>query len=231
MSIVAFGGDFEEANELFEKGKFSEARDRYANLVQRGEWSANLFLNLGNSEFRLGQPGRAALHYERALMLEPAHPEAGRNLQVVRDQAGSRLIQRSWLERLFPPLSIPLLAITASVTSWMALFILAKLFLARNQATGALWGALLFCSALAAYSGAVLWHRSHDGFLAIVTPTKQIEARLAPADRAELAATLPPGSRVRILSERGEWTYCELPEKGLGWIPSKALEKVLIHSS
>jgi hypothetical protein len=41
-----------------------------------------------------------------------------------------------------------------------------------------------------------------------------------------VAEALPAGSQVRVLSERGEWVYCELPGMGRGWIPDGAVERV-----
>ena len=41
---------------------------------------------------------------------------------------------------------------------------------------------------------------------------------------AHLAAMREHG--VRVLSERGEWIYCELPGQGRGWIPDGAVERV-----
>ncbi len=41
-----------------------------------------------------------------------------------------------------------------------------------------------------------------------------------------MAEALPAGSQVRVLSERGEWIYCELPGTGRGWIPDGAVERV-----
>jgi hypothetical protein len=61
--------------------------------------------------------------------------------------------------------------------------------------------------------------------LAIVTG-KDIEARLATADSASSILTLPAGSEVKVLSERGEWVYAALPNDQRGWIPASAVERV-----
>src|SRR5437763_1328210 len=76
---------FDAANKMYERGKFAEARAAYERLVASGPWSANLFYNLANTEWKLGDAGAAALEYERALALEPAHPEARANLEFVRN--------------------------------------------------------------------------------------------------------------------------------------------------
>ena len=66
--------------------------------------------------------------------------------------------------------------------------------------------------------------------VAIVT-AKETAARLAPADRASVAEPLPAGSRVRVLSERGDWIYCALPGGGRGWIPETQIERVRLAKS
>jgi hypothetical protein len=90
--------------------------------------------------------------------------------------------------------------------------------------------ALLWCGAVlgVAITGLSLFSLSlhrRDRTLAIVT-AREVEAHLAPAESAALAGVLPAGSRVRVLSERGPWTYCELPDERRGWLDSSAIERV-----
>src|SRR4051794_14159203 len=74
--------DFTKANQEYAQGHFAEAISGYEALVRAGQWSANLFYDLGNAYFRVGDFGRAVLNYERALALERHHPEAMANLQI-----------------------------------------------------------------------------------------------------------------------------------------------------
>src|SRR5882757_1625792 len=114
LAIFAHADDFDAANQLFDAGKFDEARQQYSALVERGEWSANLFYNLGNADFRAGSPGRAMLDYERAIVLDPAHSEARGNLKLLRDQANAKVPERTWLDMAFG--SFPLDAWTLLAT-------------------------------------------------------------------------------------------------------------------
>ena len=77
--------DFAKANQEFAQGHFKEAITGYEGLVRAGQWSANIFYDLGNAYFRTGNFGRAILNYERALALDRHHPEATANLQIARD--------------------------------------------------------------------------------------------------------------------------------------------------
>lgn len=222
-------GEFETANQLYEEGKFPEAKQQYEQLVKRGEWTANLFYNLGNTDFRLGSRGRAILSYERALVLEPAHPEAQANLALLRKRTGARLPTKTWGDRIFPQAASRALVLTATIAGWLAVLGAAWALTCRRS-SGGLWLGVASGLLLAAYAGAALWWHEAERTSAIIV-AEQAEARLAPADTAAMAEVLPAGSRVRILHERGEWIYTELPEGRRGWIRRAALEGVRLVST
>src|SRR6266516_5199723 len=91
--------DFAKANRDFAQGHFKEAISGYEALIRDGQWTANVFYDLGNAYFRAGDFGRAILNYERALALAQHHPEATANLQIARDEAHALELQASWPER------------------------------------------------------------------------------------------------------------------------------------
>ena len=218
-------GDFDEGNRLYDEGKFGEAKQTYEKLAGRGEWSANLFYNLGNADYRIGAAGKAALNFERALALDAAHPEARANLKWLREQTGAKISVRRWWEYAYPALPGDVFAMGAVLAVWAVVFGLVAALFGRK-----FFGWVLFALLFAVYAGVGWWRSDADRALAIVT-AKDAVARMAPADRAALAERLPEGSRVRILSERGEWIYCALPGGGRGWIAEPQVEKVQISKS
>src|SRR5436309_5610161 len=110
---------FAKANQEYADRNFKEAIDGYGQLVRSGQWSANLFYDLGNAYFRAEDFGHAILNYERALALESHHPEAQANLRIARDEARALEMQRSWLERHLGFASLNSYTIAASVTFWI----------------------------------------------------------------------------------------------------------------
>jgi tetratricopeptide (TPR) repeat protein len=217
--------DFDTANQLYDQGKFGDAKQFYERMVDRGEWSANLFFNLGNAAYRSDVPGRAVLNYERALALDPTHAEARANLQWLRNQTGARVRARTWHDYAFPALSGDIFAIVAAVAGWGAIFCASAALFDRKA-----WGWATLLALLAGYAVTGALRADQDTNVAIVT-AKETAARLAPADRASVAEPLPAGSRVRVLSERGDWVYCALPGGGRGWIPDTRIEKVRLAKS
>src|SRR6266487_1544189 len=113
---------FANANQAFAQGHFKEAISSYQALIRDGQWSANLFYDLGNAYFRVGDFGRAVLNYERALALEPHHPEATANLQIARDEAHALELQQSWPERYLQFVSFNQYSIAAVIAFWLAMF-------------------------------------------------------------------------------------------------------------
>src|SRR5947199_508011 len=125
--------DFFKANQEFSQGHFKEAISGYEALVQTHEWSANLFYDLGNAYFRIGDFGRAILNYERALALDRHHPEATANLQIARDEAHALELRPTWPERYLQFASVNQYSIAAAVAFWMAAFCVTALIFARRR--------------------------------------------------------------------------------------------------
>lgn len=225
VGCSSFAATFDQVNQLYDQGKFADAKKGYQELLATGTTSANLYFNLGNAEYRLGETGSAILAYERSLALEPSQPEARANLKFVRDHSGARTLQPAWWEKVILPWTVPAYSIAAAVCLWAAVFAFFAMWRWRAGAAVSLWF-LAFAGLLgAAYCGAALWKANQDLQIGIVT-SKEAVARLSPADRAAIAETLPAGSQVRYLRERGDWIYCELPSQGRGWIAAANISKL-----
>src|SRR5436189_2143265 len=125
--------EFAKANQEFAQGHFKEAISGCEALIRAGQWSANVFYDLGNAYFRTGNFGRAILNYERALALERHHAEATANLQIARDEAHALELRPSWPERYLQFASVNKYSIAAAVAFWMAAFCVTALIFARRR--------------------------------------------------------------------------------------------------
>jgi len=218
---------FAKANQEYAAGHFKEAIDDYETLVRSGEWSANLFYDLGNAYFRNGDFGRSILNYERALALEPHHPETQANLRIARDEARALELQPGWPEHYLRFATVNHYTIGAAIAFWFAAFGMTRLVYARRRSSG-LITLSIFSLAIFGLLAASVFRIDRGGkgrALAIVTGSG-VEARVATADNANSVLALPPGSEVNILSQRGDWTYAALPNNLRGWIPWQSAEPV-----
>jgi tetratricopeptide (TPR) repeat protein len=226
-ACAARGADtapFDVANQLYEAEKFDEAKAAYEVLVKSGTLSANLFYDLGNTEWKLGNAGAAAADYERALELEPSHPQARANLDFVRDQTGARIATQQWWEQALGEINANTATLLAAVCGWVALFCLVTMWLRPGGKMGPLVTVTL-CVIGGAYAGGCIWEARIQAGKAIVI-VKTTEARPAPTEVAPVTDTLPAGSEVLAPEVRGPWTYCTLPDGTRAWVPTEALEKL-----
>ncbi len=219
--------EFAKANQDFAQGHFKKAISGYEALLRAGQWSANVFYDLGNAYFRTGDFGRAILNYERALALERHHAEATANLQIARDEAHALEIQPSWPERYLQFAGINQFSVASAVAFWIAAFCLAALIFKRRRRAAI---TTLLLVMLLVFAGGIfaIWQleRGTKGSALAVVTGKDVQARLATADTANSVLALPPGSEVKILSTRGDWAYAALPNNLRGWIPAKNAERV-----
>src|SRR5262249_671675 len=211
---------FAQANTEFKAGYFKAAVTDYGAVVRSSEWSANLFYDLGNAYFRDSDFGRAILNYERALQLDRNHPEADANLRIARDQTHALELAPTPFEKYLNTVSAKLFTIMAAILFWGTIFLL---IFRRRKVLWMTIGLLLTAGCgLAAYK---LENGTRGRSVAVVV-ADNTEARVATADSAKSVLTLPPGSEVVILQERGDWSYAALPNDQRGWISTKAVEKV-----
>jgi tetratricopeptide (TPR) repeat protein len=217
---------FAKANQAYAEGHFEEAATGYENLIRSGNWNADLFYDLGNARYRLGDFGQAILNFERALALDPRHPEADANLRLARDEGRALELRRDWIERYAGMATVKQYTIAAAIAFWFALFIIAHLFFSRRSAGRiALIALSVIVCAASIFAIFMIENGARGDALAIVTG-KDVEARLATADNAKSVLVLPAGSEIKILSERGDWVYAALPNDQRGWIPASSAERV-----
>lgn len=90
---------FDDGNQRYRQGDHRGALESYSRAVDAGFVSGALFLNMGNSYYRLDDVGNAVRYYERAYELIPQSDELRHNLQIVRSETVdqfSRLPQPFW---------------------------------------------------------------------------------------------------------------------------------------
>ena len=218
---------FAKANQEYADRNFKEAIDGYGQLVRSGQWSANLFYDLGNAYFRAGDFGHAILNYERALALDRHHPEADANLRIVRDEARALELTPTLAERYLKFANVNQFTIASAIALWVATFCIVALIFARRRSGAVIALSIVSLSifAVAVFATYELDHGSNGRALAIVTGMN-VQARVATADNANSVLALPPGSEIRVLSNRGDWIYAALPNNLRGWVPAKSAEAV-----
>lgn len=222
---------FDEARDAFEKGDFRRALYLGEAMLADRLLSPQLFQLLGNSRYRQGDIGRASLWYERAALFPPPSAEVRQNLAHVRDRAGSfafavhpvRTRLSTWLGRS------GWLWLMSSF-GWLAAFALVTgITFSRSSALRAGFiGVAALASVVAGISAlGWRWHPSYESIRdRAVVVAKDARAYTGASSTSGSVVSLPPGSQVRRIEERGAWCYVEIPageDMRRGWVQSEAL--------
>lgn len=83
----------EKANAEYDKDNYAGALSLYFRIAQEEGTSSDLYYNIGNTYYRMGDLGRAILNYERALILNPGNEDANANLEFVNNKIQTKIIE------------------------------------------------------------------------------------------------------------------------------------------
>jgi len=230
-SLIASQGNQEKlkkANDHYSVENYSVAIEIYEDILKSAEHE-NIYYNLGNSYFRIGEIGNSIWAYEKALKLSPRDSDINFNLKYVRSMVRDRIL---------PPDEIYLIALYNSLIlkfNFSDLFLLIGfiiLFLSIkhvinnfslllkpvngfiNYLTAALL--LSFCwMALDKY-----WDIS-DKSHGVITESA-VDVRSSPLDRGEnVLFRIHEGAKVEIYNTQSGWSEIMLVDGKKGWIFSK----------
>jgi tetratricopeptide (TPR) repeat protein len=213
---------FRQGNALDGAGNYSAAAAAYEGAVRSGNCSANLFYNLGNTYARLGQRGRAALNYRRALILDPADAGARANLAALPGHPDAP--DGSWLNRQTHLTDIDLWPIAAAIAGCLGLA-------AQCLGGGSTWRlpAVALGLGICLLAAGAAWRLeggSKNAGRAIVAG-EQSRVLDAPAANSKAITELPAGTELRVVSSQGAWVYAELADGSRGWLAADAVEKIV----
>jgi len=226
----------ESGNQYYQAGDYPAAVEAYEAVLAEGFESADLFYNLGNAHFKIGDLGRSILSWERALVREPGDPDASANLALARSLTADEIepLPRFWLLSvvwwwvdLVPRFWLVLLVGAAWLVSTVGVVTRILVRTDAMKLTG-LWTAgagLVVVLVL----GTNLIVRE----LGIGTPERavilaeSVSVRSAPAADDDLTVfEVHEGTRVRIDQRTDEWAEVVLEDGKVGWVPVTVMEVI-----
>lgn len=225
------------ASQAYEEHQYTKALERLEQTDTRqmsDHERAVILYNIGNCQYRLDQPGKAALYYYRALGFSPFFPEAKANLAFIQRKEGAILPTPSGADKAFTLLNCRQLktvtiACTALLACCIALLILRrgqkKPWLQASTAVAALL--CLLCTVDWVYYATRETPDSSSlppqDFACIITRTT---AHTAADEASGKVIELPPSTPVHLLAQRGSWSYIETFTGTRGWIPKDTLSSL-----
>ena len=223
---------FRQGNFFYEEGDYQGAIESYEQILATGLENAYVYYNLGNALLKEQRIGEAILQYERAQRLLPRDGDIVFNLDYAKaltldkmESDGGRFVRMlSAIRNYFSPNEVSLflwivyLILTAILISFIFVprrWKLRLIYLALPSAV------LLLGSAILLYVQ-MTFNSVDDAIL--LAP--QIEAKNGPGEGYSTVFEIHEGAKVRIQREKLDWVEIKLPNKVIGWVPKKELERI-----
>lgn len=244
-SKVEAAAEWQRGLDAYSNGEYGAARDAWERVAQLGPAGAELYYNLANAYYRLGQQsdapfangelGRAVLNYRRALRLNPSDADARYNLDIAVDHTNDAeslpqgVISSMWTA-VRGTMSSNGWAI-ASVVQFIMALVLTLIYLLSNTivlrkvaffVVVLLVVAFIF-STIFAISERVL---SSDSQEAVVVCNSTTPVHASPDNGSKIIRQPSQGVTVKVLRSHGEWSEVEFADGEKGWIPSSIIELV-----
>ena len=223
------------ADSAYIRNDFTTAIQIYEMILRTGE-SADIYYNLGNSYYKVGDIAKAILNYERALILKPANEDVRSNLEIARAKTVDKvtdvpeLFFITWLKSITNSMGIQSWAIIA--ISFFLLFIVSIYFfffstkiVARKTFFILALFFLVFCviaNISAAFQRKVRLNRMNA---IIISPSVTI--RSTPNDNGTSLFILHEGRKVFIKDDSmKDWKEIQLEDGNVGWVKKNDLEVI-----
>jgi tetratricopeptide (TPR) repeat protein len=217
--------DFSAANELYAKGKFTEAANAYENILKTGAQSTALLFNCGNAEFKSGHPGKAIAAYRQVALLSPRDAEVNANLAFIRNQVQGATLRESRWQNWLGQLTLNEWTLLAATAFWLTFILLATRQI-RPVLGPKLKNATFVFAALTVLSGAALGLQAAEHFskqtAVVVSP--EATARSGPFDEAQSAFTVRDGAELAVMDWHGDWLQVADGSGKIGWLQMKQVE-------
>ena len=228
---------YQEGNRLYQDGDFQGALAGYLRLVEAGFESGEVYYNIGNTYFKLGDLAQSILYYERARRLLPGDEDVQANLDLARSLTVDEIepLPRFWLFRRGRLVGQPSAEDAPHhrgcgvLPGWDGRGSLIDP--EERGAPPAVWGQRIALAAGVVFLvfGLNLAVREFEVGRAqeAVVFQPQVDVMSAPLDDETLTVfTVHEGTKVRIDRLSEEWAEVMLEDGRVGWVPVRALETI-----
>ena len=225
---------FDLANAAYNEGDFASALQGYEDILTEYRHFESEF-NAGNAAYKLGELGRARLHYERAALLDPSNENLEANIALLKSKIVDRIAAvpqlglSSWISSWVGPgrlLGWALWALTWWSAAWLLWALRWRKESRDSRSTLAFLGAAALGLSLAGVWGARQCTLASQRPSQLVVMADRVDILSTPSSGGTVLFQLHEGARACILDRTNGWAEIQLDNGNVGWIPDSATEDV-----
>ena len=216
-----------EGDSAYIKEDYAAAIQIYEALLKNGE-AADVYYNLGNSYYKIGEIAKAVLNYERALLLQPGNGDIRANLEVARAKTIDKVepvpevFFVSWIKSLTNSMSVDAWA-TWGIVSFILLISKQIMLKKIGFISGIILLIVTVCSNL--FASQQKEHLVNRSEAIVMNPS--VTVRSTPSESGTSLFILHEGRKVSVKdNSMKEWKEIRLEDGKVGWVPASAIEVI-----
>lgn len=238
-------GLVESATAEYNNDKYAKALELYLQAATEEGTSSDLFYNIGNTYYRMGDLGNAVLYYERALVLNPSNEDAEINLEFVNSKIQTRLSEEKSfvvhvIDTFIESLTSNEWATIASITfvlliAGILLYVFSSVVTLRKVGFFG-GGVMLVVSIVSLMSAFTVKSRveAHDKAVVLSPSVTLSTVPRIPKGKAEEAFILTAGNKVTVVDsveningEKAEmWYEVKADDTHRAWLKKEHIERI-----
>ncbi|WP_296380269.1 tetratricopeptide repeat protein [Winogradskyella sp.] len=236
VSLLGFAQNdqvFEQANGLYNEGKYAEAIDKYESILESDMHSSELYFNLANANYKLNNIAPSIYYYEKALQLNPNDTEIENNLVFAQNMTidaidkvpkvgFARIINN--VVKTFKKDTWAKIAI-GGVILFVLLFLMYHFSYATSKKRIAFVTSVLSLL-IACFSVAMAFQKEHldkkDNPAIVFVQESRVKSEANKT--SEEIFRLHEGTKIQVLETYDDWKKIQLPDNSTGWIASKDIK-------
>lgn len=221
---------FENANNLYEAGKYTEAIELYKTYSNEEINSPEVYFNLGSAYYKIDSLAQSIYYFEKAKLLSPNDMDLQHNLALAYGQQSDdidkfpELFIVAWIKKIASFLSTNTWLISAIVLFWLCLL----LFYLRGRHNGFLFSknkwTIPFIAGLISllFSWANYHYQSSVQSAIVMQQTVKIKNK--PNRTASNLFEVHEGLKVDIIDSVDDWHQVKLSDGTEGWMSKKSIK-------
>jgi tetratricopeptide (TPR) repeat protein len=218
---------FKQGNDAYAKARYQQAIGLYEQMLNGGCHSEEVYFNLGNAYFKLGDIPSALLNYEKAHKLVPGDEDINFNIYFANSKTSDKVepapefFATRWWHNIilhYPMHTLSILSILLLVagSGLMILYLFANI-VQLKKAAFYLGLVVIFSGVLTVFIANRQQHYFNDYQQAIIF-SGSVNVRSAPLEQAVTLFVLHEGTKVNILDNSNGWLKIQLANGTEGWI-------------
>jgi len=223
---------FEQANAAYNGGNYTLAVEKYEAILAQKQHSADLYFNLGNTHYRLGNVAESIYYFEQAKRMEPLDKAIKNNADFANNMTLDAIeeLPQTQLDALqkniLMSFSLNQWAKIVLCFTWLTfLFFVLYRFSQKIQLKRIFFvlGCIVLLVTLVSLALTQTKQKEGQQTIAVVF-SQEIEIWAEPNKRADILFLLHEGTTLKVLSQLEGWSKIKLANGSEGWVENTAIK-------